>query len=165
MVKTINLLSKEEAKERGLNYYFTAKPCKNGHIAKRRLTGHCYDCHYKSKLNSNKNYYRNNILKIKNKVKSVEFKLKRNQKLRDSGYGKFISNKRRAQLIKAIPKWADLEKIKIFYANCPKGYEVDHIIPLINKRVCGLHSLENLQYLTIAENRAKSNRLDFYRNL
>lgn len=54
------------------------------------------------------------------------------------------------------PENADIKAIQQFYANCPKGYEVDHIIPLSKG---GLHTLENLQYLTIGENRKKSNKI------
>lgn len=57
-----------------------------------------------------------------------------------------------------LPKWADVKAIREFYMNKPKGYEVDHIIPLSGKLVSGLHVLENLQYLTIAENRSKNNK-------
>jgi hypothetical protein len=57
-----------------------------------------------------------------------------------------------------LPKWADIEAIRQFYMNKPQGYEVDHIIPLSGKTVSGLHVLENLQYLTIAENRSKNNK-------
>lgn len=67
--------------------------------------------------------------------------------------------KRRASKLNATPKWADLEAIKLFYKNCPKGYEVDHIIPLQGKEVCGLHVLNNLQYLSKHENRQKYNKL------
>lgn len=69
--------------------------------------------------------------------------------------------KRRAELKKKVPKWANLEEIKQFYLNCPEGYEVDHIIPLVNDDVSGLHTIENLQYLTGEENRKKSNKFDF----
>lgn len=57
-----------------------------------------------------------------------------------------------------LPKWADVEAIRQFYMNKPKGCEVDHIVPLNGKTVSGLHVLENLQYLTIAENRSKNNK-------
>jgi hypothetical protein len=68
------------------------------------------------------------------------------------------SNKRRSQKLNAIPQWADLEKIQEFYHSCPEGYHVDHVIPLQGKIVCGLHVIENLQYLTAIENHQKSNR-------
>ena len=48
--------------------------------------------------------------------------------------------------------------IKEFYDNCPKGMEVDHIIPLNGKLVSGLHTIGNLQYLTPNANRSKSNK-------
>lgn len=36
--------SRAEAKKRGSQFYFTGKPCKNGHVAKRWANGGCYDC-------------------------------------------------------------------------------------------------------------------------
>ena len=65
--------------------------------------------------------------------------------------------KRRAIKLRAIPKFANLNKIKEIYKNCPKGYEVDHIIPLQGKNVSGLHIETNLQYLPMRENRVKGN--------
>jgi hypothetical protein len=74
-------------------------------------------------------------------------------KVRDS-----IQNaERRAAL--ANPPWANRgpirQAIKAFYAACPPGHEVDHIIPLQGKNICGLHIPWNLQYLPISENRSK----------
>jgi hypothetical protein len=69
--------------------------------------------------------------------------------------------KRRAQKKKAIPPWADLKAIKDFYLQAGElGLTVDHIIPLQNDLVCGLHVLENLQLLTLEENSSKSNKFD-----
>jgi ATPase subunit of ABC transporter with duplicated ATPase domains len=60
-----------------------------------------------------------------------------------------------------VPKWVNFKEIADFYKKCPLGHEVDHIIPLNGvidgRRVCGLHVLWNLQYLTIEENRRKYN--------
>lgn len=36
--------TRTEAKARGLKHYFTGKPCKHGHTAKRHLTGTCVPC-------------------------------------------------------------------------------------------------------------------------
>ena len=57
---------------------------------------------------------------------------------------------------RAYAHGADKESIKKMYENCPEGYEVDHIIPLSKD---GLHHQDNLQYLTILENRRKGNRV------
>lgn len=59
----------------------------------------------------------------------------------------------------SIAMWADWDKIEEIYINCPEGYQVDHIIPLQSRYVCGLHTEDNLQYLTIEDNRRKSNKI------
>lgn len=58
------------------------------------------------------------------------------------------------------PKWANLDYIKEFYSNCPKGMHVDHKIPLRGELVSGLHTIDNLQYLTPEENLVKNNKFE-----
>ena len=70
----------------------------------------------------------------------------------------FNVNKRRSAKLQRTPPWADLKAIKQFYANCPKGYHVDHIVPLQGDNVSGFHVLNNLQYLSASENRSKGNK-------
>lgn len=67
---------------------------------------------------------------------------------------------------RAIPAWADLEAVKTYYELAaawneiwPEDrVEVDHVVPLRGKRVCGLHSQHNLQIVRWQDNRAKGNR-------
>ena len=96
-------------------------------------------------------YYLNNKTNIKNKIK--------NYNINNPHIRKANKAKRRASELKATPKFANLNKIKEIYKNCPKGYHVDHIIPLQSKIVCGLHVEWNLQYLTPSANSSKSNKL------
>lgn len=70
---------------------------------------------------------------------------------------------RRKDVKDKTPKCVSKSELMDVYSNCPKGMEVDHIIPLrgvIDGRpVTGLHVPWNLQYLTPSENRKKKNRI------
>ena len=70
---------------------------------------------------------------------------------------------RHARKLRAIPLWANIEKIKEIYRNRKKGYHVDHVVPLKGLNVCGLHVENNLQYLTVRENISKGNKLIYDR--
>lgn len=81
------------------------------------------------------------------------------------GYEAAQAAKRRAQKRRATPTWADLSAIEALYrAAINKSretgvqWDVDHIVPLKGKFVCGLHVCANLQLLPSVENRSKSNR-------
>lgn len=67
--------------------------------------------------------------------------------------------KRYAAKLKAVPKWAEIELIKVVYEKARKlGFVVDHVVPLQSDVVCGLHVWANLQLLTDSENARKRNR-------
>jgi len=64
----------------------------------------------------------------------------------------------RTSKLKAAPEWADKELMKDMYMEAKyHKMEVDHIVPLKSKMVCGLHWEGNLQLLSANSNRAKSN--------
>ena len=65
---------------------------------------------------------------------------------------------RRARLKNQAPELTKEENmlLSIIYENCPNGFEVDHIIPLAKG---GLHHPNNLQYLSMVENRKKGSKL------
>jgi len=111
-----------------------------------------------------KEYYNNNKNKIaeinkewadNNREKSN--KIKADWKKRNPGETHYHCVLRRMRLKNQVPENVDLEAIKLFYKNCPKGMEVDHIIPVSKG---GLHCVENFQYLTPTENRRKYNKLN-----
>ena len=71
--------------------------------------------------------------------------------------------RRRAYALKAVPKWAELDKIAVVYQKAREyGLTVDHIVPLKHSDVCGLHVWANLQLLDGSLNSAKRN-LEFPR--
>lgn len=67
--------------------------------------------------------------------------------------------RRRALEKRATPKWANLDAIEAIYADADRRkLEVDHVVPLQSKRVCGLHCEANLRPLSKRLNRQKNNR-------
>ena len=136
-----------------------------------KLCSRCYKLEYYREYRKDKPWIAQEAVRkydANNKDKRLQYRLankegyaKRSQKWRQLNPTKVRASvaKYRALKLKATPAWADLKKIEAIYANCPKGYEVDHYYPLQGKNVCGLHVPENLQYLTVTENRAKGNRV------
>ena len=134
---------------------------------KRSEVNRLYRLNNKDKIKEINRLYRlNNKDKIKeiNRLYRLNNKQKRKQtllltRLNNPHTQRAITAKRRALKLKATPKFANLKKIREIYKNCPKGYHVDHIVPLNSKLVCGLHVEWNLQYLTPSDNYSKSNKL------
>jgi 5-methylcytosine-specific restriction endonuclease McrA len=78
-----------------------------------------------------------------------------------------LASEHRARRALRSVSWSDQNYIKDLFDNAKEAgqlfniqFEVDHIIPLQNKKVCGLHTEFNLQILTREENRAKSNKFE-----
>jgi len=70
----------------------------------------------------------------------------------------YSATERQEYIEKATPNWVNRNEIINFYKNCPKTHHVDHIVPLRGNNVCGLHIINNLQYLPIKENLSKGNK-------
>ena len=109
--------------------------------------------------NSDYNIRRKELKKIRYDLNKDEINAKRRKIWANNPYCSARKYNRAHDVRDRTPKWVDLNEILHFYANCPKGFHVDHIVPLrgkINGRsVTGLHVLWNLQYLTAEENRKK----------
>jgi 5-methylcytosine-specific restriction endonuclease McrA len=109
---------------------------------------------------------REHFMNYRAQHKEAITKTKRAWVLRNTGTMAAIRFKRIAAEQQALPSWADLAAMKAIYDKAARltqqtgiRHEVDHIIPIQSPVVCGLHVPENLQILTKAANRAKSNHL------
>jgi hypothetical protein len=114
---------------------------------------------------------------IKDKERQKQYRLDdpEKQRIKSNNYYKnnkeIVSartSKRRAILLTNTPSWFDSIKSSIDGIYAMRDwmnltmfgikYEVDHIIPLTNKFVCGLHVPNNLQIITQYNNRSKQNK-------
>ena len=71
--------------------------------------------------------------------------------------------KRRAAKKQAMPGWlteSQINEIKQIYIDCPKGFHVDHEVPLQGATVSGLHVPWNLKSIPASENLRKGNKLE-----
>ena len=79
----------------------------------------------------------------------------------NQGRVNYLRAKRRAAERQAEPPWLSAEQKEemaaLYVRAREEGLQVDHVIPLTHKRVCGLHVPWNLQLLTKSENCRKHN--------
>lgn len=152
----------KSAKLLGSKHYFTGKPCKRGHIDFRYVTGGCAEC---AREDMRSDYKKDPQKAMNATVRYREKERERTNAIQRAYYARHHDKIRaeqaehRARRMYRVPLWSEREAIKEFYKNCPEGYEVDHIYPLQGETVSGLHVLNNLQYLTRSQNRAKRNRV------
>lgn len=171
----MNIITRRQAIDKGLSFYFTGKPCKWGHVSERYTSSRkCKVCtHIYGTSDSRKEYAKQYDYKNKHKV---YVRRKRYRETHAEYISQYLSNykkknprkhseytaRRKARKLNATPKWlteAQIVYMKAFYALCPDGHHVDHIVPLQGKTVCGLHVPWNLQILTTEENLSKGNKL------
>lgn len=72
-----------------------------------------------------------------------------------------LNRMRNARLKKATAPWANLSEIKkIYKLAAERNLVVDHIVPLNNPLVCGLHVEDNLRCIPRELNAMKSNKFN-----
>lgn len=111
----------------------------------------------KEKYNKrSKEYYKNHKLQAQLYNKQYVSK--------NRGLINYLNNLRHKRIKQATPKWSNLKMIKEIYnqsvfiqQQTGIEHEVDHIIPISNRLVCGLHVPNNLRIITATENQKKTN--------
>ena len=181
--------TRKEAKETGNKYYFTGLPCTRGHIALRKTKGTCVECmkedwaidneKRKEKPKSEaakaagRRYYEKNreVVKARASARPAQEvrQYKDRHKEKNPELYKALTSVRKRRHRNATPPWVTKEQklqIRQMYLQAQKltkmtgeRYVVDHIIPLLNDSVCGLHVPWNLRVMTQEENLKKSNKL------
>lgn len=114
-----------------------------------------YDLFY-NRINKDRKNAQKKIWKLNNPEKVKESNRESIKRCRDR-VNKNSKNYRKLLKLRT-PKWANIDKIKLIYKNKPKGYSVDHILPLRGKNVSGLHIETNLRYMVTIENIKKNNK-------
>ncbi len=175
----MKIISKKDAKAKGLKRYCTGRPCGAGHVAQRLVSNaYCCQCskenvnrqetcsrlHKERKYLARDNHATSRDWYNRNPDKRKEINQRKYKKRLANGLIRYWALKRKAHIKQATPAWANQKEIKKIYKQCSEmslsgqRYEVDHIVPLRGKLVCGLHVHYNLQILTEDENQSKKNK-------
>lgn len=125
----------------------------NGHREKDRIYKQQPDV--KTKIRTYRDVYRS-----KPEVKAKIAAYNRYYTALHPELNKWSKAKRYQAMLQATPPWVDKEIIALFYRDTPDGMQVDHIVPLQHKLVCGLHVMANLQYLSVTDNLKKHNKFN-----
>ena len=181
--------NRADAKATGATHYFTGKACIRGHIVLRKTKGGCIECIREDWDVSNekrkgqpksdaskaagRRYYEKNreaiIARAAARPSSEVRQYKDKHKANNPEYYKALTSVRKRRHRNATPKWITAEQkqaMRQLYLEAQRltkltgeRYVVDHVVPLINPDVCGLHVPWNLRVMTQEENLRKSNKL------
>ena len=140
------------------------RTCKRGHV----VVGLCLVC---AKMRGDKYRKANavewNARSCAYNQKHADIIHNNSKRWRQTNPGKVCASVvlRSNRIAQATPQWACVKTIERIYELAATislttsiPHEVDHIIPVTNPLVCGLHVPHNLQVIPATENRRKHNR-------
>lgn len=175
--RALKLVDKEAKAEYNKAYYESNRPKIFARLEERREERLEVQAEYrannaeKEKARHAKYYTENrDTLRLKQSAYREEYPERKQvtqKKYRTASRGKLTARegKRRATKLQATPNWANLVQMEGEYTLANKlekilgtRFQVDHIVPLKSKLVCGLHCEVNLQVIPAQQNLAKGNR-------
>lgn len=165
----VALLSKSEAVGENLNKFFTGTPCKKGHINYRYVSGgQCVGCHNEREVPLKHSQY-TAAWRNRNREKIKQYAGEYQQRLEVKASKARRQKARHVNKLKSEYKW-DVELHDFVMEEAYRlsqlrtivtgvKHNVDHIVPLNGKLVCGLHVWNNIRVITYLENILKSNKI------
>lgn len=178
------MLTRKQALQAGQKFYIPSRACECcGTLWRYAKTGQCVSCHAAwtktyaaiNRTKINEASRRRWLQDDKRKLRQREWQASNRDKCRQASRNWAIRNPannlervglRRALKKRACPWWVDRAALRRIYQQAKSltattgiCYHVDHIVPLNNPLVCGLHVPWNLQVLPAEDNLRKANKL------
>lgn len=92
--------------------------------------------------------------RLKNHPEKYNYHTANRRSMHDMSTPKWLNKEQKKEILKIYKESKNISKISNVV------HEVDHIIPIRSKTVCGLHVPWNLQIITRSQNRSKSNKVN-----
>lgn len=141
-----NVLKNKYFRKRGDLFKSSCKKC-------QKIKDRCYRENNKETIIRNRaKYYLNNKDSIT--AYNIRYRKEHPEKSRE------LVSRRRAAKLNATPPWYEKDLVTELYKQSSKETHIDHIIPLQNRLVCGLHCISNLQAIPAEDNLSKFNKFD-----
>lgn len=170
------MLSKRvDAIAAGEKYYFTGKPCKRGHIAKRHITTGCCECTKEIQ----KSYRERKVVswaaknakwrqENKDRIAEIDAAYRKKNKVARKAQRQKYKTAKRVRSVNIRNDEFDLlvfeeaqELCQLRAGDTGFLWHIDHMLPLRAKTVSGLHVAENIQVIPAVLNLLKGNKLMF----
>lgn len=159
--RDVTRAARRAARIAGLDFFVSGDRCVRNHAPLRYVqSGSCWECERERAVRRNADPIERARQRGRGRIpreKRVEYERAYRARHPDrckANYGA----KRAAKKVARAP-WANHRKLTAIYREARlTGMQVDHVVPLQHRLVCGLHWEGNLQLLPASENARKGNR-------